>query len=115
MRITPLICWHCSCWFMPKTKRKNKYCSNACRQQGFLKNKHSAGYPNLVQFHDKDGQGHNELADALSNACSDGYKNCVECLFEKDNNKYSMIVAKYGIDYMGNTMNEWLKLQKSIL
>jgi len=115
MRVTPLICWHCSTWFIPKTKRKNKYCSGACRQQGYLKNLNTIGYETLIQFNFEDEDQEQEIASTMKNACVDGRNGCVECLFEHDYKGYCMLVAKYGRDYMGNSMTQWLQFEKGLL
>jgi len=115
MRVTPLICWHCSCWFVPKTKRKNKYCSGACRQQGYLKNKHTLGYKNLIQFRYEDEEQEQEISNAINECCVDGRDGCVECLFENDYQRYCMLVAKYGRDYMNHSMTQWLQFEKGLL
>jgi len=133
MRVTPLICWHCSNWFQPITRRKNKYCSNACRQQGFHKNTDTMGYETddnditVVRFKFDNLEQHEEYRKMLLGYCDHewntepGYNtfkerknnqrrssSCVLCFFEKNFKVYSRYVAKYGRDWDNKSMKEWL-------
>lgn len=107
MRVTPLICWSCSTWFQPKTKRKTKFCCGACRSQHALGNKH--GYKALVQLYWKDEEEAKEIDESLSQYCDKKNPGCVECLFEKNNDHYCDIVFKYGVDKFGQSAKQWLK------
>ena len=110
MRITPLICWSCSNWFLPKTKRKNKFCSNACRQAHYLK-KQDCGYPEnncLVQLYWCDEDDCDKLNDDLKEYCSHEVNPCVECMFEQNYNAYCNMVFERGRDKFNMSAREWL-------
>jgi len=106
MRVTPLICWSCSTWFTPKTKRKTKFCCNACRQQHFLGIQH--GYPNLVLLYWKDQDDRRELETIIQSSCKENKPKCVECLFENNYETYCDEVFKRGRDKFGKSAQEWL-------
>ena len=112
MRITPMICWECSNWFLPKTKRRNKYCCNACRQGAYNTRKNgsaSTGYECLVNFRWYEEEERLEIKNTMEKPCThETHTSCVECLFENDYRAYSMLVYKYGRDHMGRSMKTWL-------
>ena len=110
MRITPLICWSCSTWFLPKTKRKNKFCSNACRQSYYLKKK-DCGYEGtecLVKLHYDDTQDNIKLVGDLKKYCSHDENPCVECMFDQNYNAYCNMVFERGRDKFNMSAREWL-------
>ena len=110
MRITPLICWQCSHWFVPTYRRPTKFCCANCRVQHHRNNKVTVGYKNLVSFRYNTAEEKQEIADALSESCKkDDCSACVECLYENDYPKYLKIVYLYGEDWLGVGCQEYLK------
>ena len=122
MRIKPLICWHCSNWFIPKISRPTKFCCGACRTAFHRKDKNSRGYDGLVNFWYNDEEEHEAILDVFREyACmdkcpadngtkSDGSQGiCVECLFENNYPQYVKLVAKYGIDEDKRYWQDWMK------
>jgi len=110
MRITPLICWTCSNWFLPKTNRKNKFCSNACRQSHYLQKK-DCGYQDcesLVQLHYENTQDNFKIVNQLKQYCDHSENPCVECMFDKNYNEYCIMVYERGRDKFNASAREWL-------
>lgn len=119
MRITPQICFHCHNWFIPKTNRKNKYCSGACRQQAYLNKKVDKLY--YEKYHDPitidvmgDANAHLKLVDCTMAACSKRNRNCLLCLFENDQPNFKYYIYKFGRDKWGNSAEEWLRSQTAL-
>lgn len=109
MRITPLVCWQCKSWFIPKTKRPSKFCCGACRQQNYLANKAGRSSGNPVRFKGKDQAETSVIRSAMKNYCNDGHENCIECMFEEDFEAYSGLVYQCGIDKYNMSAKDWLK------
>ena len=112
MRITPLICSYCRNWFLPKTMRPQRYCCNACRQQGHL---HIKENPNYYQEGEPmhfntggDAEATKRLYDAFQSACDKGLKNCAECLMKNDFETYRELTYLYGRDRWNKSAQEWL-------
>ena len=112
MRLSPLICWECSNWFIPKTLHKTKFCCNACKQQFHLKDKgeHLVGYDGMVQFWHETEQDRIEFEEIIRKYCThDKCFSCIECLFQKNYNLYCKTVAKQGRDGFGISVREWMR------
>lgn len=124
MRIKPLICWHCSNWFLPKISRPTKFCCGACRTAFHRKDKNSRGYNSLVQFYYSDEEEHKAILEVFreygcmdkcpvgNGAETDGI--CVECLFENDYKQYCKVVARYGVDEDKRGMEDWLLFKTAL-
>lgn len=110
MRVTPLLCWSCQSWFIPKTKRKTKFCCNACRQQNYLQKKTNG----LVSLYWEDEEDQKALSECLKYHCKDNQDNCVECLFENNYDLYCDEVYRRGRDRFGMSASEFL-FQNNIL
>lgn len=102
MRITPVICWDCQNWFLPKSKRKNKFCCNACRQQWYLKGHKE---PNL-SFNYK---GMPQVQEHLEH-----YDFNLAVWMDKDYSNYCLMVFKWGKDIYGKSAEEWLQNQQPL-
>jgi hypothetical protein len=105
MRITPLVCWSCNNWFIPKTLRKSKFCCNACRQQGFLKK----AIPNFGFKYNND-EDLQEWRNILASNCKENKPECVECLFDRNYELYCSEVYKRGVDKYQKSAQEWLSI-----
>jgi hypothetical protein len=104
MRVTPLICWSCNNWFLPKTKRKTKFCCNACRQANYVNKKTDS----LVQLYWNNEDERDELSECLSSHCKDGQENCVQCLFENNYDLYCDMVYQKGRDKYNQSVKRFL-------
>lgn len=105
MRVTPLLCHQCGTWFQPKTRRLNKMCSNACKQQSYRGIKKRG-----ILLDPKEHQ--EELFDILQNANEDiaaSPEQCLESLMLNNYEVYCDIVFKWGVDKFDKTADEWLK------
>ena len=107
MRVTPLLCFQCGNWFQPKTKRKTKFCCNACRQANHLKK-------NKIYFNVFSTLGnkvdyealHTTLELACDNEDLTGSDRLLYIL-NHDYDKYCKIIYKWGVDHNGLSLNEW--------
>ena len=113
MRITPLICWECKSWFIPKTKRPNKFCCGACRQQNYLKRKNGSGdikhnNTGVIRFKWANKDEQIEIYYAMIKSCPEERPMCVEHLFENNYERYTELVMQYGIDKYGNNCRDFL-------
>lgn len=109
MRVTPLVCVICGSWYQPKSRRSQKFCSNACRQ-------HNHVNPDgkwFCKLRAKDDAGNKEMQDAFVKYCDcpDGYI-CIECVMKKDYRLYCNLIYKYGRDKYDTTAKSWLKESK---
>ena len=107
MRITPLLCNQCGTWFQPKTKRKNRFCCNACRQANYNKKE-----PIEFSLGSEDYLGRNEeLFNTLMDKGNPGASpwQCLELIFEHHYDTYCDIIYKWGKDRYGVNASEWLK------
>lgn len=128
MRVSPLICWECKNWFKPISKRKQRYCSGACRQQAYYTRRDRAEidkyltelekYPHkapkksssLIALYYANKDEHERFKAYCKSYCKDNYENCIECWFENDFDSYRIYVVKHGRDLYDRSMNDWLHL-----
>jgi hypothetical protein len=106
MRLTPLICIQCGSWFHPKTKRKQKCCSNACRQASYLR-KQQWG----IDFHFKDDQDEEQWIHLLQEAdkrVEASPKDCMDALYEHNHDVYRYVIFRWGVDLYGQNGRQWL-------
>ena len=117
MRVTPLICWKCGTWFQPKSKRPQKFCCNACRQQNYLNSdlqlidfKLTATTSDLKSQE----EGNQIVTDVIRKYCDCPDEKCIECVFEKNNAVYCQLIYKYGRDIYNDSCEKWLKKTKNL-
>ena len=106
MRITPLICVQCGSWFLPKTKRKQKCCSNACRQASYL-GKQKWG----IEFTCPNEWAEEQLIHILQEAdrrIEASPSECLDALYDNDHQQYRDIIFRWGVDKFGMTGRQWL-------
>lgn len=105
MRVTPLLCFQCGSWFQPKTKRKNRFCSNACRQAHYY-NKEPIHFS--FQGTDKGIEICFTILQSYSDNIDHGPRECSQIMFEKDYTRYCMLIYEYGEDAYGINCKTWL-------
>ena len=106
MRLTPLICIQCGTWFLPKTKRKQKCCSNACRQASYL-----GKQPWGIEFNFKDDQDEEEWIHILQEAdkrIEASPKDFMDALYKDNLEAYRYVIFKWGVDLYGQKARQWL-------
>lgn len=99
MRITPTLCIQCGSWFRPKTKRKQRNCSNSCRQASYL-----GKQENGIQFDCPTDEETQELIKILQDADTSvdaSPEHCLEALYEKNHELYRDIIWRWGVDRFG--------------